>query len=165
MAIHLRLLSPIDNEPLASLIRAVFREFKIDRPGTVYTDPTTDHLYELFNHPGTIYWIAEQDGIMAGGCGVYPTKGLPDGCAELVKLYVKKESRGNGIGYLLMKQCINSARELGYRQLYLETLPELGKAVSMYERAGFKHICDRLGDSGHFGCNIWMLKELEGLRS
>lgn len=160
MKISLRLISPTDNEPLANLIRAVFREFKIDRPGTVYTDPTTDHLSGLFSQPGAIYWIAESDGLLAGGCGIYPTKGLPDSCAELVKLYVRSDFRGKGIGYTLMNQCINSARELGYRQLYLETLPELGKAVSMYERAGFKNICNRLGDSGHFGCDIWMLKEL-----
>ena len=33
-----------DNEEIAALIRKVFREFKIDRPGTVYFDPTTDDL-------------------------------------------------------------------------------------------------------------------------
>jgi hypothetical protein len=37
-----------DNKELAELIRNVFREFKIDRPGTVYFDPTTDNLYDLF---------------------------------------------------------------------------------------------------------------------
>ena len=160
MAINLRHIAPIDNEPLAELIRGIFREFKIDKPGTVYTDPTTDHLYELFNQPPAIYWVAEEDGELLGGCGIYPTLGLPDGCAELVKLYVKSASRGRGTGYMLMQQCIDSARELGYRQLYLETLPELGKAVSMYERAGFRRLSERLGNSGHFGCNIWMLMEL-----
>ncbi len=34
-----------DNKEIAELIRQVFREFKIDRPGTVYFDPTTDDLY------------------------------------------------------------------------------------------------------------------------
>jgi putative acetyltransferase len=78
----------------------------------------------------------------------------------MVKLYVSAESRGKGTGYALMQKCINSARQLGYSKLYLETLPELRKAVGMYERAGFKHIQKRMGDSGHYSCHIWMLLQL-----
>ena len=40
-----------DNQKIAEVIRKVFREFKIDKPGTVYTDPTTDDLYALFRRP------------------------------------------------------------------------------------------------------------------
>jgi putative acetyltransferase len=149
-----------DNKELADLIRTVFREFKIDRPGTVYFDPTTDNLYRLFRTPGSVYWIAEEKGIMAGGCGIYPTPGLPEGCAELVKLYLLPQWRSKGIGRALMEKCFESARGLGYKQLYLESLPELSKAVSMYIKAGFNHIPHALGNSGHFGCNIWMVKDL-----
>ena len=59
-----------------------------------------------------------------------------------------------------MDKAIGSARKLGYTSLYLESLPELGKAISLYERAGFKFINAPLGNSGHFGCDIWMLKDL-----
>ena len=107
-----------DNKELADLIRTVFREFKIDRPGTVYFDPTTDNLYRLFRTPGSVYWIAEEKGIMAGGCGIYPTPGLPEGCAELVKLYLLPQWRSKGIGRALMEKCFESARGLGYKQLY-----------------------------------------------
>ncbi|HNX78548.1 MAG TPA: GNAT family N-acetyltransferase [Prolixibacteraceae bacterium] len=155
-----RPIEPTDNTELASLIRAVFREFRVDMPGTVYTDPTTDHLFELFRHPGSVYWIAGVDGKMAGGCGIYPTPGLPEGCAELVKFYLSAPYRGKGTGWALMEKCFESAIELGYRQLYLETFPELGKAVGMYEKAGFRYLDKPLGNSGHFACNIWMLKEL-----
>jgi putative acetyltransferase len=150
-----------DNKEIAELIRTVFREFKIDKPGTVYFDPTTDNLFELFSIKGSEYWIAEENGVIIGGCGVYPTPGLPEGCAELVKLYLAASSRGKGIGWRLMNKTFESAKKLGYRQLYLESLPELGKAISLYERAGFKNIPGPLGNSGHFGCNIWMTKDLE----
>ncbi len=90
----IRPIHPSDNEPLATLIRQVFREFKIDKPGTVYTDPTTDSLYELFQQPGSAYFVAEENGAIIGGCGVYPTNGLPEGCAELVKFYLAAEARG-----------------------------------------------------------------------
>lgn len=149
-----------DNKEIAELIRTVFREFNIHRPGTVYFDPTTDNLFKLFREPGSEYWIARESGKIIGGCGVYPTPGLPVGCAELVKFYLASSQRGKGIGRMLMEKTFGSAKEFGYSQLYLESLPELSRAISLYEKAGFKFIPGPMGDSGHFGCNIWMLKEL-----
>ena len=87
MSIITRPIEKKDNPLLSQLIKAVFREFNIDRPGTVYTDPTTDNLYELFTTPFACYWVAEEDNKLIGGCGVYPTQALPEGCAELVKFY------------------------------------------------------------------------------
>ncbi|MGB8491812.1 MAG: GNAT family N-acetyltransferase [Bacteroidales bacterium] len=158
--ITLRNIEQKDNKEIACLIRKVFVEFRIDKPGTVYFDPTTDDLYGLFREKGSVYWIAEEGGQMTGGCGIYPTRGLPEGCAELVKFYLLSQWRGRGIGRMLMEKCFESARQFGYRQLYLESLPELEKAVSMYLKSGFNHIPHPLGNSGHFGCNIWMVKNL-----
>ena len=158
--ITFRTIEETDNRELAELIRAVFREFKIDRPGTVYFDSTTDDLYTLFQKPDSVYWIAEEDGKIIGGCGIYATPGLPEGCAELVKLYLTSVQRGKGIGRMLMEKSVESAKMIGYKQIYLESMPELGKAISLYEKAGFKFIPGPLGNSGHFGCNIWMIKDL-----
>jgi len=160
MAITIRKIEPSDNVALAELIRIVFREFKIDKPGTVYTDPTTDHLYELFQTPRSVYWVAEENGMLLGGCGIYPTDNLPNGCAELVKLYLSRAARRKGIGKELMQKSITSATEFGHKQLYLESFPELAKAVSMYEKAGFRNIDAPLGQSVHYACTIWMLMEL-----
>jgi len=149
-----------DNKEIAELIRTVFREFNIHRPGTVYFDPTTDNLFGLFSAARSEYWIAEENSVIIGGCGVYPTAGLPEGCAELVKFYLSASQRGRGIGWQLMEKTFESAKRNGYKQLYLESLPELSRAISLYEKAGFKFIPGPLGKSGHFGCNIWMLKNL-----
>jgi len=158
--ITFRTIEKRDNKDLADLIRTVFREFKIDRPGTVYFDPTTDNLFRLFETPGSEYWVAEENGVIIGGCGVYPTPGLPAGCAELVKLYLLANHRGKGIGWQLMEKSFESAKKFGYEKLYLESLPELSKAISLYERTGFRSIPGPMGNSGHFGCNIWMLKDM-----
>ena len=90
----------------------------------------------------------------------FPTEGLPEGCAELVKFYVSASQRGTGLGTLLMQKCFESAVELGYTQLYLESFPELGRAVGMYEKAGFHAILRPLGNSGHTACTLWMVKNL-----
>ena len=88
---NLRPISPEDNSRLALIIRTSLEEFGLDLPGTVYTDPTTDALFELFQKKGSSYWVLEEDGQIIGGCGLYPTDGLPAGCAELVKLYLSKD--------------------------------------------------------------------------
>lgn len=160
MSITYRNLQQKDNPFISRIIKKSLEEHGVARPGTVYTDPTTDDLFALFSREDAIYFIAEENGEIIGGCGVYPTIGLPEGCAELVKLYVTHESRGKGVGFALLEKCAVAARELGYKQLYLETLPELSRAVSLYHRSGYKDLNGPLGESGHFACSIWMLKEL-----
>jgi putative acetyltransferase len=161
MNIMFRKIEKKDNKVLAELIRKVMREFKIDRPGTIYTDPTTDNLFELFRTPKSIYWVIEENGKVIGGCGIYPTKGLPESCVELVKFYILPESRGKGFGKELIQKCFSSARQSGFRQIYLESLPELENAVSIYEKSGFRQIDKPLGQSGHHACSLWMVKDLQ----
>jgi putative acetyltransferase len=160
MGVIFRNIEKKDNKEIAVLIRSVFREFGVDRPGTVYFDPTTDDLFSLFRTPDSIYWIAEDDGKIIGGCGIYPTQNLPEGCAEVVKLYLNASYRKLGIGRQLLEMSIESAKKMGYKQLYLESLPELGKAISLYQKEGFRFLDHKMGDDGHFGCTIWMMKDL-----
>lgn len=160
MEITIRPIEQSDNPGLAELIKTVFREFKIDKPGTVYTDPTTNDLFNLFKMAGAAYWVAEAKGPLLGGCGIYPTDGLPDHFAELVKFYLLPRSRGKGIGSALMEKCFMSAAALGYEHLYLESFPELSTAVRLYEKYGFQYLDSPLGNSGHFACTIWMKKNL-----
>lgn len=149
-----------DNPDLARLIREVFDEHGAPKLGTVYTDPTTDDLYSLFRRKRSVLWVAHSRRGIEGCCGIFPTDGLADGVAELVKFYVSKESRGQGVGKLLMQKSIQSATEHGYSHLYLESLPHFSKAVSMYEKLGFRRLPHALGNSGHKTCDIWMIKEL-----
>lgn len=97
---------------------------------------------------------------MVGGAGIFPTEGLPEGTCELVKMYLVPEVRGTGTGRLLMDQCFEFAKSAGYHSVYIETLPELHKAVAVYEHLGFERLPAPLGNSGHFGCDIWMLKKI-----
>lgn len=149
-----------DNVEIAHVIRTVLEEYGVNKPGTVYTDPTTDKLFELFQKEKSCYFIVENEGEIIGGCGIFPTEGLPEGCAELVKIYLHKDFRKLGIGKELMEKSITAAKEMGYTQLYLETLPELHNAIKLYRKIGFKKIDHPLGNSGHFACDLWMVKDL-----
>lgn len=74
-------------------------------------------------------------------------------------MYLNPIARGHGLGKKLIEASLAFARQAGYRHVYLETMPELEKAVSIYERFGFHHLDHAMGNTGHYGCSIWMLKE------
>ena len=157
---YIRRIGPSDNVAIATIIRSILKEFGADKPGTVYFDPATDHIYETFAVVKSFYFVAEYDGQVVGGSGVYPTPGLPEDCCELVKLYLLPEMRGQGYGLLLMEKCFQKAIDFGYRSIYLETMPELSSAIGLYEKAGFTYLPGPMGDSGHYGCGLWMIKNL-----
>ncbi|MEY4456863.1 MAG: hypothetical protein RLY15_1127 [Bacteroidota bacterium] len=158
--IQIRPIEQKDNIDIAKVIRGALEEFGANKPGTVYFDPTTDALFELFNTPGSYYYIATIDNKVVGGAGIFPTENLPKGTCELVKLYLHKNARGTGLGKQLLNTAMQWAKENGYTQVYLESMPELSKAVTIYENVGFQRINQPLGNSGHCGCDIWMVKNL-----
>jgi putative acetyltransferase len=158
--IYIRPIREADNAIIAAIIRKILIEFGANKPGTVYFDPTTDNLFQLFSIADSAYYIAEADDKIVGGSGVFPTPGLPEGCCELVKLYLLSEVRGQGLGLLLMERCFQKAIDFGFTHMYLETMPELRTAIGLYEKAGFSFLPGPLGQSGHFGCDLWMIKNL-----
>lgn len=156
----IREVKPSDNAALALMIRGVFDEFDAPRQGTVFSDPTTDFLYELFRRPKSVLWVAEINNLVVGCCGVFPSEGLDQDTAELVKYYISADARRKGIGKDLMLKCIESAREFGYKKLYIESLPVFSKAIDIYKRNGFVFLNKPLGNSAHPACDVWMVKEL-----
>ena len=160
VSITIREIRETDNSVLATIIRSCFIEFNAPQQGTVYSDPTTDQLYQYFNIEKAICWVAEVENNIVGCCGIYPTENLPQGYAELVKFYIHASARSRGIGKLLMNQCLVSAKQLGYSTIYLESLPHFKTAVSMYTKLGFTSLSNPLGNSGHTSCNIWMIKNI-----
>ncbi len=147
-----------DNAAMAKIIRDSLLEFGAAKPGTVFFDETTDHLSEVFTEKKSAYFIIENDGEIIGGAGIFPTKGLPADTCELVKMYVTKKCRGNGYGQTLLEICIEEGRKEGYEKMYLVSMPELTNAIAMYNKNGFTPISGPLGNSGHKGCEVWMIK-------
>ncbi len=158
--IVIRQIELLDNPKLAVIIRNTLAEFGANHPGTVFYDPTTDALYELFRQPRSAYFVAELKGQLLGGGGIFPTKGLPADTCELVKMYLVPEARGIGLGKSIIKKCFEKAKESGFSKIYLETMPELKQALKVYEKFGFTYLNGPMGNSGHFGCELWMLKKL-----
>ncbi|HAQ18322.1 MAG TPA: GNAT family N-acetyltransferase [Prolixibacteraceae bacterium] len=158
--ILIRKIQPSDNPDLALIVRNTLSEFGAANPGTVYFDPTTDALFELFQTPKAAYFVAETHSKILGGGGIYPTEGLPEDTCELVKMYLLPEARGIGLGRCLIEHCLETAISNGFQQVYLETLDELHLALKIYHKFGFEYLKAPMGNSKHFGCGLWMLKKL-----
>ena len=158
----IRPISPQDNEAVAAIIRYVMPEFGADGPGFAIHDSEVDDMAGAYARPGCAYFVVEHEGSVAGGGGVAPLHDDEPGTCELRKMYFLPKLRGKRAGDALITHCLEHARRLGYRQCYLETLSGMDAAQSLYEKHGFARIPAALGNTGHFGCNRFYLRDLTG---
>lgn len=158
--IVIREIKPEDNVQIEQIIRACFHEFKIPLEGTAYTDPETAKIYEGYQNNNDIYYVVEYNGKIFGGCGIKPLKGFENDVCEIQKMYFAPEVRGKGVGRLMLETCIKSAKKMGYKKCYLESATQLKAAIRLYESMWFEHLEGALGNTGHYSCGVWMVKDL-----
>ncbi|KAL4915511.1 acyl-CoA N-acyltransferase [Aspergillus aurantiobrunneus] len=57
---------------------------------------------------------------------------------EMKRLYVSPKARGMGLGTALVAAIVQRAKELGYKEMRLDTLPSrMQSAIQLYTRVGF----------------------------
>jgi putative acetyltransferase len=156
----IREIQPQDNQKIAKVIRKILIEFGVPKVGTAYADKILDTLYEAYDTEKAIYYVIEKEGEIFGGAGIKQLDNYDGSVCELQKMYFLPEARGIGLGSKMMETCLQKAKEFGFEQCYLETLPYMEDARKLYRKAGFKDLQAPMGDTGHYSCNLWMLKDL-----
>lgn len=155
-----RSITPEDNPHIARVIRHVSAEYGLTPDkGYSVADPTLDALYQVYAKPHAHYWVIASKSLILGGAGIAPLDGHP-GICELQKMYFDPKIRGKGFAKRLALQALDFARIQGYNACYLETTACLKAALSLYEKLGFEHLENSLGNTGHTACEIPMLLKL-----
>lgn len=149
-----------DNPQIAQVIRGVLIEFGVPKVGTAYADKSLDHMFETYNSKKKAYFVVEENNLILGGAGFCQLENFDGNVCELQKMYFAPEVRGRGVGARMMKTCLDKAKEFGFQKCYLETMPYMVDAKKLYSKSGFINLEKPLGDTGHYSCNVWMIKEL-----
>ena len=87
---------------------------------------------------GTLLLAFDRDGEPLGCVALRPMRA--EGCCEMKRLYGAPEGRGMGIGRALAEAVIGEAQWMGYREIRLDTLPDMAQAISLYRSLGFRPI-------------------------
>ncbi|MFD1294487.1 GNAT family N-acetyltransferase [Lutibacter holmesii] len=156
----IREIKPSDNSKIAKAIRRVLIEYGVPKVGTAYADTILDTLSEAYTAKNAVYYVVEKNGEIYGGAGIQQLDNYQGNVCELQKMYFTPEARGIGLGSEMMKTCLQKAKEFGFEKCYLETLPYMEEARKLYRKVGFEDLDAPMGDTGHYSCNLWMLKSL-----
>lgn len=156
----LREIKTKDNEQIAKVIRDVLIEMGVPKVGTAYEDKALNDMTEAYNMPTSAYFVLENNGKIIGGAGVAQLDNYDGNICEFQKMYFLPEARGLGLGSKMIATCLEKAKKIGFEKCYLETMPYMNSARALYKKNGFISLDKPIGDTGHFSCNVWMLKDL-----
>ena len=93
------------------------------------------HIADIYMPPEGALLLAKQDGIPAGCVGLRKIDGRR---CEMKRLYVRPEFRGKGIGKALCSRIILKGKDLGYKEMLLDTLSTMVDAQGLYRSHGFR---------------------------
>ena len=158
--ITIRAIKTEDDPQIANVIREVLVAMNVPKVGTAYADPQLDFMADAYSLPRAIYYVIADNGKIIGGAGVGPLESEEERICELQKMYFLPEARGLGLGKQMIQKCLQSARDFGYKQCYLETMPYMEAAQKLYRASGFEYLGKPMGNTGHTSCLVWMIKEL-----
>lgn len=156
----IREIKPTDNKEVAKIIRSVILEMGAPKVGTAYEDKATDTMFETYQKEKSRYFVLEHNNTIVGGAGIAQLDNYDGNVCELQKMYFLPIARGKGLGSKLITICLEKAKELGFETCYLETLPYMKAAVKLYNKYGFKNLDKPMGNTCHYNCNVWMIKEI-----
>ncbi|MEG3657962.1 GNAT family N-acetyltransferase [Arenibacter palladensis] len=94
-------------------------------------------LPEMYNHEDGGLFIAYINEEAVGIAGI---RRFNKNDAEIKRMFVQPNSRGLGIGQLLLNHCIDKARKLNYDTIKLDTADFMKSAIKLYTDHGFKEI-------------------------
>ena len=148
MEVEIKEISPSNNE-----VREIFR--LLDEHNMSHCPPEVCHLTQPEELENIKYVLLGVfcDGQLIGMGGLK----LHSDYAELTRMFVKPENRGNGVSVKLLKQLEDVAKTEGYKLIRLETSNKFKAAFQLYLNYGFK-LCAPFGEYVTKAHNTYMEK-------
>jgi len=84
--------------------------------------------------PNVLFAVARDSNGKALGCGAVV---VSESHGELKRMYVRQESRGQGVAQQVLTELEASAAKLGCQELLLETGPYQPEALAFYKKQGY----------------------------
>ena len=151
-------IQPVSTEAELEQVRSLFLEYWDSFGFTPCFQNFADEVATLpgrYAPPGGRLALALYNGQPAG-CMAF--RRVEERTCEAKRLFVRTAFRGLGVGRALLEWVAAAAREAGYRTMVADTLPVMGVALAMYERAGFKR--SHPPDADPVGETIYLKLEL-----
>ena len=131
---------PARSQPELTATAALFRAYAASLDIDLAPQGFADELAALpgpYAAPqGAILLAKQGDHVL----GCIALKKLAPGIAEIKRLYVRPQARGQGVARALVAAVIDQARGLGYGEIKLDTLPQMQTAIALYRSVGFADI-------------------------
>jgi diamine N-acetyltransferase len=168
-SITIRVASVDDIEAIISLgirtFRDTFDEVNTAENMMLYLNSTFTQrrIAEEITEPGSTFFLAEQDSEIIGYARVRQTEkpdGVGDGKAiEIERLYADKKFLGKRVGYLLMSECLQYARDNNADWVWLGVWEHNDRAIGFYKRWGFEKFSDHVFMLGNDAQTDWLMKK------
>lgn len=139
-----------DCDAVMSLVSSVLREYGLE-PDPEGIDADLANIEGSYRaRGGEMFVLEDEGGSIIGSYGLYP---VSDMVCELRKMYLPAEHRGMGLGKRMLEDAIARAKQMGFREMVLETASVLVEAIGLYKSFGFteytpEHLCSRC-DQGY----------------
>ncbi len=140
-------IAPVRTEEDLNATAALFRGYAASLPVDLNYQDFSAELAALpgkYDPPaGELFLARDRRGESLGCVGLRPIP--PQGCCEMKRLFLLPKARGLGLGRALAEAVIAQAKQLGYGELRLDTLPTMTQAIGLYEQMGFQRIAPYYG--------------------
>ncbi|MBN4055220.1 GNAT family N-acetyltransferase [bacterium AH-315-K03] len=136
-----------DSEAIKRVVFEVLREYGL-KPDPDDIDKDLDAIENNYCLSGGYFGVVEKKDEIVASVGIYNRGG---NICELRKMYILASQRGKGLGKMLLDFSLDKAREMNFKQMFLETATPLVEAIGLYKKYGFIeykpenlcHRCDR----------------------
>lgn len=134
VVLDIREVTATDVPDVLTLVAQVLGEFGLEFGNGSPTDDQLRALPGSYRDHGGAFWVAYNEGVLVGTCGVFP---VAPHTFELRKMYLLPATRGLGLGTRLLDLAVTWTRSQGATQIVCDTIEAMTRAIAFYEAHGF----------------------------